>query len=280
MDESALLSIKKFSEFTGVSQSTLRYYDEIGLLPAASRGENNYRYYTPFQIIKLNYINVLVDLGVPLSKIKDMNIDRSPEAMIDLLSQQEVKLDRQLYELRTAYSIIHTYRMNIQKGLMAHNGLIRVEELDETHYVLGHLNDYDFINHPTFYEEFIRFCMAAHKRRINLRYPVGGYHDDMSIFLTKPNRPDRYFSLDPLGNNIRPAGKYLVGYHQGYYGEFGDLPQKMAEYAGENNLVFRGPVFVVFLLDEITIVEPEQYMSSISVAVTPKKQSRTRKINN
>jgi len=278
MQESTLLSIKEFSEFTGVNQSTLRYYDEIGILPAASRGENNYRYYVPYQIIKLNYINVLVDLGVPLSVIKDMNEERTPESIVELLSRQETKLDYRLNELRTAYSIIHTYRKNIQTGVSAHDGVIRIEKLEETHFVLGGVNDTKFKSDETFYEEFIKFCRSADKRRINLRYPVGGFHDDINSFLSVPSRPDRFFSLDPMGNSARPEGNYLVGYKRGYYGEFGDFPQKMMDYAQENNLVFKGPVYTVYLLDEISIVNPEQYLCRLSVGITTKKQLKPRNI--
>jgi len=276
MTESTLFSIKEFSDFTGVKQSTLRYYDEIDLLPAASRGENNYRYYVPFQIIKLNYINVLIDLGVPLSVIKDMDKNRTPETIIDLLRQQESKLDHRLNELRLAYSIIHTYLQNIQDGIKVENGLIRIEELPEFHYILGGVNDFTK-NDETFYEKFIRFCKSADTRRINLRYPVGGYHEDYRSFFKIPNQPTRYFSADPLGNRMRPEGKYLVAYKRGYYGEFGDLPPKIAAYAEEHDLNLKGPLYVIYLLDEISMPDPSQFISRIVVGVSPKKQNKPRK---
>lgn len=276
MNESTLLSISEFSDFTGVTQSTLRYYDEINLLPAAFRGENNYRYYMPFQIIKLNYINVLIDVGVPLSVIKDMNETRTPASVIELLRRQEVKLDYKLNELRTAYSIVHTYITNIQQGLIVEDNAVRIEELDDVNYVLGEQNDFSKDN-DTFYEEFVRFCQNADKRRINLRYPIGGYHHDINSFFKAPGRPDRFFSLDPLGSSTRPEGKYLVAYARGYYGEFGDMPQRIADYAREHDLIFKGPVFIVFLLDEISMTDPGQYLSRFTVGVSQKKQIRPRK---
>jgi len=277
MNEETLLSIKEFSEFTGVNQSTLRYYDEIDLLPPASRGDNNYRYYAPVQIVKLNYINVLIDLGVPLSVIKDMDTNRTPQNIIELLSRQEAKLDERLHDLHAAYSNIHTYRKNIQAGLNAEHGIIRVEDFIETRLVLGHLNNFEK-NTDSFYAEFIRFCQAADRRRINLRYPIGGYHDDMNAYLKTPGLPNRWFSLDPLGNTVRPAGKYLVAYVQGYYGQFGDMPKKMIEYAKEHDLVCKGPVYIVYLLDEISIVEPEQYLARVSVNVAQKKHTQRKMI--
>jgi len=265
MDETTTLSIKEFSEFSGINQTTLRYYDEIGLLPPASRKKNKYRYYTPFQLIKLNYIRVLENLGVKLSAIKDMDSNRTPEKVIELLSQQETKLHKQVYELTMAASILHTYRKNISRGLTAEGGTIRLEEHDDANYVLGDPND--FKNYITFYEEFIRFCRSARKNRINLDFPIGGFHKDMNAFLNAPGWPEHFFSQDPLGNCLCPGGTFLVGYIRGYYGNFGDLPQKMAIYAKDHHLVFNGPVYSLYLLDEISVIKPDQYLSSVSVRV-------------
>jgi len=258
-----MLSIKDFSEFSGVSQTTLRYYDEIGVLPPAMRGKNNYRYYTPMQIIILNFINVLIDLGVPLAKIKDVSEHRTPQIMVELLGTQEDILDARLHELRTAYSILHTYRKSIQTGLLADENFIGVKEMNEVKLVEGPQND--FRDSESFYLAFIAFCNSAEKHRINLRYPIGGVHDSMEGFLQAPSEPHRFYSLDPCGNTTRPGGKYLVGYHRGYYGQFGDLPEKFDKYAKDNGLIYTGPVYSHYLLDEVSVANPHNYLSRVIV---------------
>ena len=274
MKENTHLSIKDFSKFTGVKQSTLRYYDEIGLLPPVSRGENNYRYYLPYQIIILNFIHVLIDLGVPLSTIKDMVHERTPESVIDLLSKQEEKLDVKLKELQTAYSIIHTFRGNIQTGLAANSGEITVSYMDAMNIVLGPENDFE--DKTSFYLPFIDFCNMAQEHRINLRYPIGGYHYDIDSFVSNTGKPDRFFSQDPTGNMAREAGIYLTAYKYGYYGMFDDTPKHMLAYAEERGLEFTGPVYVMYLLDEISIVDPDKYLSRITVMVSDRPKQRIR----
>ncbi|MDR0197281.1 MAG: MerR family DNA-binding transcriptional regulator [Oscillospiraceae bacterium] len=278
MNESTLLSIKEFSKFTGVAQSTLRYYDEIGLLPPFRRGENNYRYYVPVQIITLKFINVLTELGVPLSTVKDMSLRRTPEKVMDLLNRQEAKLNRRLDELRTAFSIIHTLRGNIRDGLSADglldgDLLVKTQELEETRYILGPETPAGFKTAPAFYEEFVNFCNSAEENRINIRYPIGGYYKDFGSLLKSPGRPDRFISYDPLGNSTNPAGKYLVGYNRGYYGEFGDLPQKMSDYATERGLELKGPVCVVYLLDEISTENPERFLMRTTVRAKKRRRN-------
>jgi DNA-binding transcriptional MerR regulator len=274
MNDSTLLTIKEFAEFTNANQSTLRYYDEIGLLPPAVRGENNYRYYTPMQIFKFNYINVLVDLGVPLSTIKEMNKTRTPESVIKLLGKQEAKLNRRLLDIQKAYAIIHMYRRSIEKGLMGQDGLIRIEDLEEIHYIAGPPNQ--FGPGESFYDAFIRFCMSSGDSLINLRYPIAGYYDSLQGFLNSHNKPERFISADPFGSKVRPEGKHLVAYRRGYYGDFGDMPQRIIAYIEEHDLACTGPAFVFWLLDEITISDPNQYLMRFSVRVSAKKTAAGR----
>ena len=48
MDKSTMLSIREFADFTGINESTLRYYHKIGLFSPSRRGENRYYlYYLP-----------------------------------------------------------------------------------------------------------------------------------------------------------------------------------------------------------------------------------------
>jgi DNA-binding transcriptional MerR regulator/effector-binding domain-containing protein len=266
MDHKAMLSIKAFADFTGISESTLRYYDKIGLLSPEFRGANKYRYYSPLQTITVDFIKVLTKVGVPLSTIRDMHKGRTPQSVLALLRKQENALDERLFELQTAYSIIHTYCNNIETGLVSKPHDISVQKLDAVRIILG--PETDFGNAKTFYAPFMKFCDAASKNKIDLHYPIGGYHENIELFLDAPGRPTRWFSQDPRGNSQRSPGRYLVAYHQGYYGEFEGIPQRLVAYTQANNLVFTGPVYVIYLLDEISVVDHKQYVSQIAVGVS------------
>jgi len=269
MDNSDLLSIKEFADFAGIKQSALRYYDEIGVFSPASRGENNYRYYSPIQITTIKLINVLTDLGVPLSQIKEMGNGRTPESAMELLSHQEQSLDAQLLQLHAAYAVIHVFRNNIQSGLLANENEITLQDLHPQPMILGPENN--FGDDKYFFKTFIRFCNTAHSSRINLNFPVGGYFSSLEAFLENPARPSNFYSQDPSGTFKKAAGKYLLGYTRGYYGEFNNLPERMLAYAKEHNLVCQGPVYELYLLDEISVNDPDQYLSQVSIPVTPKR---------
>jgi DNA-binding transcriptional MerR regulator len=270
MDHSARLSIKEFANFTGLPESTLRYYDTIGLLSPEIRGENRYRYYSPLQTITVEFIKVLTRVGVPLSAIKELHEKRTPPSVLDLLTQQENKLDRQLRELQAAYSIIHTYRNNIQAGLsVPEHDEIQVRELDEAYINLGPAAD--FSNTDTFYDPFMEFCNTALENKIDLHYPIGGYYENIDVFVRTPSQPTRFFSLDPHGNCKRSAGPYLVAHNKGYYGEFGGLPLKLLAYSEAQGLALVGPLYITYLLDEISLADHHQYLSQIAVGVSKKR---------
>ncbi|MDR1928079.1 MAG: MerR family transcriptional regulator [Oscillospiraceae bacterium] len=269
MNGTELLSMKDFSEFTGIKQSALRYYDEIGLICPVQRGENNYRYYSPQQIVTINLIQTLTELDIPLKQIGKMEHCRTPEKIMDMLIEQEDLLDSQLRHIRECYSIIHTLNRMIHIGCAAKEAELTECELREFPIIKGPVND--FSNNKLFYETFIRFCRDAKKQRINLSYPVGGYFESADIFFESPSQPTCFFSMDPTGQEKKEAGHYLVAYVRGYYGEMGDSPQRLAAYAKEHALKFTGPLYVIYVLDEISVKEPKRYLAQVSVPVAPEK---------
>jgi DNA-binding transcriptional MerR regulator len=65
-------SIAQVAKMSKVTSRTLRHYDEIGLLPPAWVGGNGYRYYEKEQLLRLQQILVMRELGVGLDAIKEI----------------------------------------------------------------------------------------------------------------------------------------------------------------------------------------------------------------
>ena len=64
-------TIKQMSELTGLPASTLRYYDNEGLLPSLKRNDNNVRIFTDEDFHTLKLINCLKRSGLQLKEIKE-----------------------------------------------------------------------------------------------------------------------------------------------------------------------------------------------------------------
>jgi DNA-binding transcriptional MerR regulator len=72
-DEIRTYSIDQVAAQTGLTKRTLRYYEEMGLLPPTGRTEGNYRRYSDEDIHRLEHIKKLRDLlGFSLADIRAM----------------------------------------------------------------------------------------------------------------------------------------------------------------------------------------------------------------
>jgi len=265
----SLFSIKEFSGMCGVEQSTLRYWDDIGLFkPAHRNNDTGYRYYSPEQIILINFIKVLSNLSIPLKDIASVSESRSPEAIMKLMEQQELILDTKISHMQEAHSTIHMLRDIMRQGIEVPNTQhISAQDLDAMPIVLGPLNEaWEGLN---FYQGFVRYCQYAKENRINLNNPIGGYYDSLEYFLSAPSMPSRFFSVDPRGYDRRAAGKYIVGYAEGYYGKLEGAAQRLYEFAVQQGLNVRGPVYVLFLLDGISVKDTSDYLGQICAALEP-----------
>ena len=68
-----LFTIDQVSARTGLTKRTLRYYEEVGLLPPMGRTEGNYRRYNEEDIQRLERIKRLRDLlGFSLADIRKL----------------------------------------------------------------------------------------------------------------------------------------------------------------------------------------------------------------
>ncbi|MCI7193772.1 MerR family transcriptional regulator [bacterium] len=102
-------SIHQLAELAGVTTRTLRYYDQIGLLPPASVGENGYRSYGPAQVRRLQQILFYRALGMECRAIAPL-LDAPPE-------QQRHALERQLDAVRQEQQRLDALAGNLQSAI-------------------------------------------------------------------------------------------------------------------------------------------------------------------
>lgn len=100
MGVEVMYSIGKLAELSNVTVRTLRYYDEIGLLPPADRTAHGHRFYSEEDVSKLHYILTLRNLGLPLETIqgamddKHLNSKDLLEMRLKVIQEEQEKLKR------------------------------------------------------------------------------------------------------------------------------------------------------------------------------------------
>jgi DNA-binding transcriptional MerR regulator len=269
MKRDEYLSIGEFSKIVGITRDSLRIYDNKGIFSPAARGRgaaNDYRYYAPMQITTIKMIRVLTRIGVPHSVIREMARSRTPEKLIKLLRRQKEGLAGEIRFLREAHSVIAVFLDFMTEGLYAEESAVYVRESPEKRIMLGEPNEYN--GGGGFFSAFSKFCTARHTPELNLSYPIGGWFESMDKFLEAPSRPTRFFSHDPGGKDVMAEGLYLTGFTRGYYGQTNDLPRRMSECAERDGLTFTGPVYNTYLLDELCLTDPNQYLLQVSASVS------------
>ncbi len=117
------LSIGEVSKIKEVSHTSLRYYDEIGvLIPAYTNPDNGYRYYAKGQMIILDFIILAVELGMPLKElekyIKDdaIDIENFTYKAKEIINSSINKLQRNLYFFESTAKHIKENEKNLEKN--------------------------------------------------------------------------------------------------------------------------------------------------------------------
>ncbi len=90
-----------------VTSRTLRHYDEIGLLPPAWVGANGYRYYEQEQLLRLQQILVMRELGVGLDAIAEIVHEGRDRAEVLALHRKWLLAERDRFQ-RLANTVSRT----------------------------------------------------------------------------------------------------------------------------------------------------------------------------
>jgi DNA-binding transcriptional MerR regulator len=117
-----MLTIAQVRAATGLSARTLRYYEELGLLPGVRRRAGGRRVYGADEVERLRFIGRLKALGLSLAEVKQLNavyaIAGSTRAMLArldlLLGRRLADLDARIAELEGLRGEIGRYRERVR----------------------------------------------------------------------------------------------------------------------------------------------------------------------
>lgn len=90
----------------GLNPKTIRYYEEIGLLPRADRSESGYRLYDERDVEQLGFIRRAKTLGLSLGEIRDiLSVQQTGEPpcgqVLDLIDMKISAIEQRMAELET-----------------------------------------------------------------------------------------------------------------------------------------------------------------------------------
>lgn len=99
------MQIRELSERTEVSSKTIRYYEEVGLLPPAIRKPNGYRDYSDADVQRLKLVAGARRLDFSLEEIREL-LDLRDEGiapcgvLLELLDEKADEISQRIAELK------------------------------------------------------------------------------------------------------------------------------------------------------------------------------------
>jgi DNA-binding transcriptional MerR regulator len=110
-----LLKIGELAKHTQVEVSTLRHYENLGLLQPVQRSSSGYRYYSAESIQRVDFIKKAQIVGFSLSEIQKIIGNKTPGKMTpgiikQLLDHKIINLAEEIQRLQTFKSQLEEYR--------------------------------------------------------------------------------------------------------------------------------------------------------------------------
>ena len=119
-------AIGEISRLVGLSQRTIRYYEEIGLLHSVRRIENGKRVYTEHDVRRLKFINRLKVLGLSLAEMvelkkiyrKQRNNREILPKLLEILDERATQIDERVAQLMTLKKEIREYQQRLRTKVL------------------------------------------------------------------------------------------------------------------------------------------------------------------
>lgn len=99
------MTIGELAKATAVKIVTIRYYEQVGLMPAPARTEGNYRSYNTSHVGRLQFIRRLRELGFTLDEVRDLlqlsSEKTKPCAQVDRITNAHLAtVEKKLQDLK------------------------------------------------------------------------------------------------------------------------------------------------------------------------------------
>ena len=122
----ATYAIGEISRLVVLSQRTIRYYEEIGLLHSVRRIENGKRVYTDHDVRRLKFINRLKVLGLSLAEMvelekiyrKQRNNREILPKLLEILDERAAQIDERVAQLATLKKEIREYQQRLRNKVL------------------------------------------------------------------------------------------------------------------------------------------------------------------
>ncbi len=273
------LTTGEFAKLCGVTKDALFHYDRIGLLKPELTKENGYRYYSLNQFFTFDLISILKEAGSSLREIKEYIHHQDTKRFLAILQEKQASLAAEQRKIdkmqRLLQSTIEITRQGlaaaytkpqIQWGEQEYLIVFAVSSLAEERQWLDQVCEhFDYCASCGVEEEIPLGCIVLQQNLEKGLFVENFYYTKIA----GPVVSDRLF--------VKPAGWYGIIDHQGPYDTLADSYQQLLQFIQQQQYQICGNGYEKDLIDYFAVSDPEQYVTRISIQVTPTVKSAATK---
>jgi DNA-binding transcriptional MerR regulator len=114
------LRVGQLAEATSVPAKTIRYYEQVGVLPTPPRSAAGYRQYYRRDIHRLLFVRRARSLGLPLAQLRDLTTGLDGEGCATMRPRLQRLVTEQLSAVQQQIAELHTLErqlMDVHKRL-------------------------------------------------------------------------------------------------------------------------------------------------------------------
>ncbi|MBR3610093.1 MAG: MerR family transcriptional regulator [Oscillospiraceae bacterium] len=264
--KSELLSIGEMAKINNISVSTLRLYDEIGLIkPCYIDGESRYRYYNIRQNARLDMIQYMKALGMELKEIKEVLESGDTKLIESILIRRKKQVKEQMANLNLQLAAISRTIESLERYRKSPSiGMITIEYIPhrKIYSVPTSMNFYDY-GIEVYENELKKLKNSLIKHNLpQIYYCNAGTTMKKESFLEGRLESDEIFVLVddefPQGENIKriESGMYVCIYLDSF-DEEAEYAKRLLEYCEENNYKVAGD-YICEVLTEFSVFDDEK----------------------
>jgi DNA-binding transcriptional MerR regulator len=263
-------STGEFAKIVGVTKHTLFYYDKLEIFSPKIKEENEYRYYSAFQVEPFFVISALKELGMPLKEIKAYLDIRNPKELISLLNSQHKKIDKEINRLVAIKDLI-SQKIKTTQSLFNINDekIFIIKEENELHFISSALPSLNYGNIPLSFANHMKCCTENNiispfsvGQMLSLKNVKEANYNLYSFFYTKISVPLTEYNL-----YTKEEGNYLTAYHTTGHDSIGKTYLKILEFANKNTLILSDYFFEDVILDELSVSGYENFVIKTSILI-------------
>lgn len=258
-------SVGEAAKLCGVKASTLRYYDEIGILKPTIDETNQYRSYKVEDLVRVRVIQNLRALQFSLNEIESILKIDDRSRHVRTLEEKRCVMEEEMHSLQQRMNILDEkissfkQELSIQTKQVGISEAIQLKSYPERYFVSIEKegNQFGIESYALHFNELLeRINTMPNLSFSNLL--LIHHHIDLNEPLTSLLLTRR-LEFGVFGDNemkrVLPAGTYVTWMQRGMAGhdKFKMIYEELQRWLGENGYQAVGPLIDVFVTDPMTL---------------------------